>query len=95
MNIGYEANGKSEDFMRPVIILKKFNQFSFIGVPLSTSPKTNKYRISVDIVDNKKAFANMSQIRNLDSKRLINKVGHMEANKLVGLNKKISRVNFG
>ena len=95
LNIGYEANGKSDDFMRPVIILKKFNEFSFIGVPLSTSPKTNKYRIPVGMVDEKKAFANLSQIRNLDSKRLINKVGHLEAGKLVEINKKISRVNFG
>lgn len=29
------------------------------------------------------------------NKRLINKVGHLEAGKLVEINKKISRVNFG
>ena len=33
-NIGYEADGKSREFTRPVIILKKYNQYSFLELPL-------------------------------------------------------------
>lgn len=35
-NIGFEQNGKGEDFVRPIIILKKFNKDMFFGI--STSP---------------------------------------------------------
>ena len=33
-NIGVEANGKNENYERPVVILKKFNGHSFLGVTL-------------------------------------------------------------
>jgi hypothetical protein len=38
-NIGYEANGKSQEFTRPVIVLKKYNQYSFLALPLTTAAK--------------------------------------------------------
>ncbi len=28
LNIGFETNGKGEEFTRPVLILKKYNKFS-------------------------------------------------------------------
>lgn len=34
----------------------------------------NKYRVSVGLIDNKNAVVNLSQIKNIDSKRLIRKV---------------------
>src|ERR1700686_1884350 len=43
-NIGYETDGKSREFTRPVIILKKYNQYSFLALPLTTEPKPNPYR---------------------------------------------------
>jgi hypothetical protein len=32
-NIGYETDGKSREFTRPVIVLKKYNQYSFLPFP--------------------------------------------------------------
>jgi mRNA interferase MazF len=95
LNIGFETNGKGVDFMRPVIILKKYNQYSFLALPLSTSNKINFYRIRIGIVDGKEAFANLSQMRNIDSKRLINKVGRVSIDELVLIKKKANQVNFG
>ena len=63
-NVGYEANGKSREFTRPVIILKKYNQYSFLALPLTTVPKPNPYRLPVGIVDGRQAFATLSQLRN-------------------------------
>jgi mRNA interferase MazF len=34
-NIGYEQNGTNENFSRPVLIVKKFNNHIFWSVPLS------------------------------------------------------------
>ena len=42
-NIGYEQNGKGEDFRRPVLIFKKFNNDLFWGIPMSTKLKNNIY----------------------------------------------------
>ena len=68
-NIGYEANGKSREFTRPAIILKKYNQYSFLALPLTTVPKPNPYRLPVGMVDGRHAFATLSQLRNIDIPR--------------------------
>jgi len=94
LNIGYETNGKGDDYMRPVIILKKYNEFSFLALPLTTSKKTNKYRIFVGVVDGKEAYGNLSQLRNIDSKRLINKVGYVDGRLFIDIKKKARRVNL-
>lgn len=94
-NIGFELNGKAKDFMRPVIVLKKYNQYSFLALPLSTSKTVNQYRVPVGLVDGKDAVSILSQMRNIDSKRLINKVGYIEARMFSEIKKKASRVNLG
>lgn len=40
-NIGVEINGKNERFSRPVLILKKYGQLGFAGVPLTSRDKNN------------------------------------------------------
>ena len=39
LNIGYEQFGKGSDFLRPVLVYKKFNKRTFLGIPLSTKIK--------------------------------------------------------
>src|SRR6202165_5229556 len=38
-NLGREQNGGSQDFSRPVLVIKKFNNEIFLVVPLSTKQK--------------------------------------------------------
>jgi mRNA interferase MazF len=94
-NIGYETNGKSGEFTRPVIILKKYNQYSFLALPLTTAQKPNPYRLSIGMIEGKQAFATLSQLRNIDSKRLVKKIVHLDADTLAAIKKEASRVNFG
>ena len=94
-NIGYEANGKSREFTRPIIILKKYNQYSFLALPLTTVPKPNPYRLPVGMVDGMQAFATLSQLCNIDSKRLVKKIMHLDADIFIAIKKEASRVNFG
>jgi mRNA interferase MazF len=93
-NVGYEANGKSREFTRPVVVLKKYNQYSFLALPLTTVPKPSRYRCSVGIVDGKRAFATLSQLHNIDSKRLVKKLMRLDADIFIALKKEASRVNF-
>jgi len=38
-NIGFEQYGKGEEFLRPVVVVKKFNKHLFLGIPLSSKIK--------------------------------------------------------
>ena len=94
-NVGYELDGKSREFTRPVIVLKKYNQYSFLALPLTTAQKPNPYRLPIGTVGGKQAFATLSQLRNIDSKRLVMKITHIEQDALEVIKKEASRVNFG
>jgi mRNA interferase MazF len=94
-NVGYEIDGKSSEFSRPVIVLRKYNQYSFLALPLTTNAKPNKWRVPIGSVADRDAFAVLSQLRNIDSRRLIEKKGHVPAQILVVLKKAASRMNFG
>jgi len=94
VNIGFEMDGKSKEYSRPVIVLKKYNHYSFLALPLSTSKTTNKYRIPVGPISGKEAAANLSQVRNIDSKRLIKKIGRIELDKFEEIKKRTSQINF-
>ena len=95
LNIGFEMNGKSSEYTRPVIIVKKYNKYSFLALPLSTSSKINDYRIPVGTINSKEAVANLSQLRNIDSKRLVKKIGHIKHEMFEEIKKKASQINFG
>ena len=43
INIGFEQDGKNEEFERPLLIIKKFNRSVVWVVPLTTSDKSNKF----------------------------------------------------
>lgn len=76
-NIGFEQDGKGEEFRRPVLILKKFNKYAVLVVPLTTKiKKDNKYYVACSIVGNDIVrMTIISQIRLIDTKRFIDKLG--------------------
>lgn len=69
INIGHEENGKNDFFTRPILILRKFNKQIFLGVPLTTKCKENKFYFRINFKD-KEQSAMLSQIRVFESKRL-------------------------
>ena len=87
-NVGYEQNGAGEKFLRPVLILKKFNKRFFLGVLLSSKSKNNQfyYKIGED------SFAILSQVRTFDAKRLSYFVKRLNENKFFEVVEKISKL---
>ena len=77
-NIGFEQDGKGENFVRPVVIIKGFNKNMFFGIPLSTKMKEGKFYYKFqfqkkdELVEN---IALLSQMRLFSTKRLLNKIG--------------------
>ena len=77
VNIGYEIDGKSDNFARPVIVLRKYNKYSFLALPLTTSARPSPWKLPLGIVGGKASFAILSQLRNIDSRRLYQKVASL------------------
>jgi mRNA interferase MazF len=74
VNIGFEQDGTRKSAERPVLILKGFSKDVCLIVPLTTSKKKNPYHIALGKIDDKEAFVITSQVRLIDTKRLVNKI---------------------
>ena len=95
VNIGFEQDGTGEGFERPVVILKKYNPNTLLVLPLSTTQKRGKYYCAVGKVEERDAVAIVSQIRLLDSKRLVNSAGTIDKETFARLIKAVVDTNFG
>jgi len=73
-NIGYEIYGKDSQFVRPVLIFKRFNKDSFLGIPLTSKEKLNPYYCELNpFHKTKKSYAVLSQLRFYSTKRIKSK----------------------
>ena len=77
VNVGFEQDGKGESFLRPVVILKKFSRDVFLAVPLTKTEKTGKFYFEFQFLPSQKSVAILSQIRLLDARRLLHKIGRI------------------
>lgn len=73
INIGNEVIGKGENFIRPVLILKKFSGDVFLGVPLTTKIRTSDWYFLIK-ADDRDRCAILNQARLFDRKRLQEKI---------------------
>ena len=69
VNIGFEQDGDKESFLRPVLILRKFNNNLFLCIPFTTKCKNGKFYYKI-ILKNKINYAIITQVRLIDSRRL-------------------------
>ena len=87
-NVGFEQSGKGDVFLRPVIVLKKFNNSFFMGVPLTSTTKENRYYFSFEFKE-KRSAAILSQVRAFDAKRIKHKIGMIHKDDFTKLKEKI------
>lgn len=89
-NIGREQDGGGKRFLRPIIILKKFNNEIFYGVPL-TKNKKGEFYFNFSF-KNKESSAIISQMRLIDAKRLQHKMGYISDKDYKELKQKIKQM---
>lgn len=78
VNVGVERDSRNRKFSRPIVIVKKFNDSMFWGVPLSSKiDHLGRHNLLVTLLG-KKADANVSQLRVLDRKRLQRRFGMLD-----------------
>jgi mRNA interferase MazF len=73
-NIGYEQNGANDNFSRPVLVVKKFNNHMFWSVPLSTKQKRFDFYFNFTDPNDKKVSAILAQMKLVSVKRLKRKL---------------------
>lgn len=69
-NIGREQNGGSDNFTRPVLVVKKFNNEIFWIVPLSTKQKELDFYFNFTDLNNQKVSVILAQMKLVSVKRL-------------------------
>ena len=75
-NIGYEVYGKGDDFLRPVLVFRKFSKESFLGIPLTSQTKEDMFHFGFKSINQDKInYAILSQIKLFSSKRIKVKMG--------------------
>jgi mRNA interferase MazF len=78
LNVGFEQDGTSESYQRPVLVLKGFSKQVCWAIALTTSKKENPYHISVGVIDGEESFAILSQIRLVDTKRFTDRLAVLD-----------------
>src|SRR3989344_39952 len=88
VNIGFEQDGGGKDFLRPVIVFKKFNNEIFWGIPLTHTKKNTEFYFQFTIEKGTSSTGILSQIRLIDASRLSHKLGDMRTFDFEELKKK-------
>ena len=78
INVGHEQNGDTQNFLRPVVIIKKLSNSMLLAIPLTTNLKSGRYRLFLGRIGNKKAVALIAQMRVIDAKRLKHKIAVLD-----------------
>ena len=91
VNVGFEQDGKSKQFTRPILVFKKFSKNVFIGLPLSTTTKEGKYYYQFQFL-NGTSNVLLSQIRLLDSKRLGDKIGRLDSKTFAEIRRRVKNI---
>lgn len=81
MNIGFEHDGDGLEYQRPILILKGLGRGLCVTVPLTSSTTIHPLRIPIGIINNKEASAVISQIRSIDTRRLVDRVCRLDKDK--------------
>lgn len=94
-NVGYEQDGNTREFWRPVLVVKKYNAHLFMGIPLTSRIKPFPFYFDIGEVAGTPAMAILSQMRPLSSKRLINKADMLHRPVYIAMKKAASEYLFG
>jgi mRNA interferase MazF len=73
-NVGYEMNGKSNVFTRPVLILKKLSRGFYLVIPLTTKKHLGSWYVNY-FHQGREVTACLHQVRAIDYRRFYSKLG--------------------
>ena len=77
-NIGFEQNGSNQDFSRPVLVIRKFNNHMFWSVPLTTKQKNIDFYFNYTDLENRKVSLILAQMKLTSVKRFKRKLYNLD-----------------
>lgn len=87
-NIGYEEDGKNANYERPVLILRKWSQKCFLGLPLTRVSRKGTYFYTFEF-EGKTNCAILIQVRTFDFKRLSRMLGSISDQQLFEIRRQL------
>lgn len=95
-NIGSEEYGKGDDFARPVIIINKLTSDLFLGIPMTTTTKSNDYFHSFKYNNKSKGIVENSamilQLKTFSVKRVLSKIGVVNQEDFINITDKSKKL---
>ena len=95
VNVGFEQDGTGKNFDRPVVVMRGFNEHVFWCVALTGKKKEGKFYFYLGNIGGKEASAVLSQVRLIDSKRLVRKVTMLDEDIFKNLQEALKKTLFG
>ena len=95
VNVGFEQDGTGKNFDRPVIVMRGFNEHIFLGVALTGKKKDGKYYFYLGTIGGREASAVLSQVRLIDTKRLVRKIITLDEVVFKNLQEALKNILFG
>ncbi len=89
VNVGSEQDGSGAEYRRPILILKGLSADTCLVIPLTTSAQQHPLRSAIGKVEGKDAHALLSQMRVIDRKRLVRKIGYLDKTVFEGIRKTV------
>ena len=88
-NIGFEQNGSGDNFSRPILIIKKFNNHMFWAVSLSTKQNEFDFYFNYTDPDGNHVSAILAQLKLISIKRLNRKLYDLPVEQLKAIKSKL------
>lgn len=76
INVGHEVDGKGKNFNRPLLIVRKFNNRLFWGIPLTTQIKQNPFYLQIRFQEQQQCVL-LTHLHLWEGKRLTHKMGKL------------------
>ena len=81
VNVGFEQDGTGRNFDRPALILRGFSPHVCVAIPLTGSKREGIFYSYLGRMGDRDASVVLSQIRLIDTRRLIRKMATLEEEK--------------
>lgn len=89
VNVGFEQDGTGKNNGRPILVLKGLSKHTCLVIPLTTSNQKHSMRITLGKINGKDALGVISQVRVIDTKRFVNKLGKLNKEKFEKIRKAV------
>ncbi len=92
INVGFEQDGSDIEYRRPILILKGLSKQTCLIIPLTKSTHIHKLRPAIGLVEDKEACVLLSQMKVIDTKRLVRKIGNLSKEKFEDIRKTVKEM---